>query len=70
MLKIYYIWLAEFGILSHVCENDLVIKANLEKVPFFNAPLYLENKEPIGKVDEIFGPIREYVKIALVVLLT
>ncbi|GAU97781.1 hypothetical protein RvY_09017 [Ramazzottius varieornatus] len=50
----------EFGSLEHPCENDLVLKSNLEKVPYFNAPIYLENKEPIGKVDEIFGPIRDY----------
>ncbi|OWA54278.1 putative H/ACA ribonucleoprotein complex subunit 1, partial [Hypsibius exemplaris] len=50
----------EFGVLTHPCENDLVLKSNLEKVPYFNAPIYLENKEPIGKVDEIFGPIRDY----------
>ncbi|OQV19457.1 putative H/ACA ribonucleoprotein complex subunit 1 [Hypsibius exemplaris] len=58
----------EFGVLTHPCENDLVLKSNLEKVPYFNAPIYLENKEPIGKVDEIFGPIRDYsvsVKLAL-----
>ena len=29
-----------------------------EKVPQFNAPIFLENKEQIGKVDEIFGPIK------------
>lgn len=30
-----------------------------EKVPYFNAPIYLQNKTPIGKVDEILGPINE-----------
>jgi len=29
------------------------------KVPYFNAPIYLENKTQIGKVDEILGPINE-----------
>ncbi len=29
------------------------------KVPYFNAPIYLSNKSPIGKVDEILGPINE-----------
>ena len=52
---------AEFGFLTHPCENDLVLKSTIEKVPYFNAPIFLENKEPIGKVDEIFGPIRDYV---------
>ena len=27
------------------------------KVPHFNAPIYLENKTQVGKVDEIFGAI-------------
>lgn len=35
------------------------------KVPYFNAPVYLENKEQIGKVDEIFGQIREFVSFPL-----
>ncbi len=28
-------------------------------MPFFNAPIYLQNKSQIGKVDEILGPINE-----------
>jgi len=28
-------------------------------IPYFNAPIYLENKTQIGKVDEILGPINE-----------
>lgn len=43
------------------CENDLVVKSLLEKVPYFNAPIYLENMQPIGKVDEILGPVKGYV---------
>jgi H/ACA ribonucleoprotein complex subunit 1 len=31
-----------------------------EKVPYFNAPIYLQNKTAIGKVDEILGPINEF----------
>ena len=43
----------------HTCEDDLVCKCTQErKVPQFNAPIYLENKQQIGKVDEIFGPIQ------------
>lgn len=30
-----------------------------EKVPYFNAPIYLQNKTTIGKVDEILGPINQ-----------
>merc|ERR1712066_1152774 len=29
-----------------------------EKIPHFNAPIYLENKTKIGKLDEIFGQIK------------
>ena len=29
------------------------------KVPYFNAPIYLQNKTQIGKIDEILGPINE-----------
>ncbi|XP_049516192.1 H/ACA ribonucleoprotein complex subunit 1 isoform X3 [Dermacentor silvarum] len=50
----------EFAYLSHPCQDDLVAKVTDERVPFFNAPLYLENKQQIGKVDEIFGPIKDY----------
>ena len=27
------------------------------KVPYFNGPIFLENKTQVGKVEEIFGPI-------------
>lgn len=29
------------------------------KIPYFNAPIYLENKQQIGKVDEILGPMNQ-----------
>ena len=47
----------------HPCENDLVCRGTNEKIPYFNAPLYLENKAQIGKVDDIFGAINEYVSL-------
>ena len=48
--------------MMHPCEDMIVLKAtNKDTVPFFNAPIYLENKQQVGKVDEIFGPIRDYV---------
>ena len=37
----------------------MVFKSTNEKIPYFNAPAFLENKQKIGKVDEIFGPINE-----------
>ena len=50
----------EVGYYMHACEGDLVCKSSHSKVPFFNAPLYLENKQRIGKVDDIFGPMTDY----------
>lgn len=52
----------ESGTMLHPCEDMIVIKSsNKDTVPFFNAPIFLENKQQVGKVDEIFGPIRDYV---------
>jgi H/ACA ribonucleoprotein complex subunit 1 len=45
----------------HACEGDAVTKLTNEKIPYFNAPIFLQNKTQIGKVDEIFGPINESV---------
>ncbi|KAI9207786.1 Gar1/Naf1 RNA binding region-domain-containing protein [Polychytrium aggregatum] len=47
------------GVFVHPCEGEMVCKSVNEKVPYFNAPIYLENKTQIGKVDEILGPINE-----------
>ncbi|XP_023158451.1 probable H/ACA ribonucleoprotein complex subunit 1 [Ceratitis capitata] len=48
------------GHYSYSCEGDLVCKVEIENVPYFNSPIFLENKEQIGKIDEIFGTIRDY----------
>ncbi|KIZ00737.1 H/ACA ribonucleoprotein complex subunit 1 [Monoraphidium neglectum] len=47
----------EAGSFSHPCEGEAVCKLTNEKVPYFNAPIYLENKTQIGKVEEILGAI-------------
>eukprot|EP01098_Paradermamoeba_levis_P005116 TRINITY_DN2173_c0_g4_i2.p1 TRINITY_DN2173_c0_g4~~TRINITY_DN2173_c0_g4_i2.p1 ORF type:complete len:204 (-),score=52.77 TRINITY_DN2173_c0_g4_i2:15-581(-) len=49
----------EMGQFLHPCENQLVCKSTNTKIPKFNSPIYLENKQEIGKVDEIFGPIND-----------
>lgn len=49
----------EISTFLHACEGDAVTKLTNEKIPYFNAPIYLQNKTQIGKVDEIFGPINE-----------
>lgn len=58
------------GEFMHPCEDDIVCKCTTQenKVPYFNAPVYLENKEQIGKVDEIFGQLRDFVSFNSVLL--
>ncbi|KAG0171968.1 H/ACA snoRNP pseudouridylase subunit [Apophysomyces sp. BC1034] len=47
------------GAFVHACEGELVCKSINTKIPYFNAPIYMENKTQIGKVDEILGPLNE-----------
>jgi len=55
--------LAEMGTYSHECEGDMVCDStNTEKVPYFNAPMYLENKTKIGSVEEVFGNTTQLVR--------
>lgn len=37
----------------------MVCRSTNKKIPYFNAPVFLENKAQIGKVDEILGPLNE-----------
>lgn len=47
-------------------QDDLVAKIDIEQIPYFNAPIYTEDKQQIGKIDEIFGNIKDsYVSIKL-----
>ena len=55
----------EIGEFMHPCEGDLVCKNTNEKIPYFNAPVYLENKSQVGKVDDIFGPIKDNVSTVI-----
>jgi H/ACA ribonucleoprotein complex subunit 1 len=44
----------------HAVEDEMLCSSTMpDKVPYFNAPIYLQNKAIIGKVDEILGPINE-----------
>lgn len=38
-----------------------MVKTIIDDVPYFNAPVYLDNKQQVGKIDEIFGSLRDYV---------
>ncbi|KAL5354121.1 hypothetical protein V496_00264 [Pseudogymnoascus sp. VKM F-4515 (FW-2607)] len=49
----------ELGSFLHACEGEMVCESTNTKIPYFNAPIYLENKTSIGKVDEILGPINQ-----------
>jgi hypothetical protein len=59
----FFCFIVELGFFHHPCEDALVIKCTNEKIPYFNAPLFLENKQHVGKVDEIFGPITDFVSL-------
>ncbi|KAH6918854.1 Gar1/Naf1 RNA binding region-domain-containing protein [Coprinopsis sp. MPI-PUGE-AT-0042] len=48
------------GSFIHAVEDEMLCSSLMpDKVPYFNAPIYLQNKSQIGKVDEILGPINE-----------
>lgn len=49
----------EMGTFMHATEGEMVCSSINPKIPYFNAPIYLENKSPVGKVDEILGPINQ-----------
>jgi H/ACA ribonucleoprotein complex subunit 1 len=50
----------EMGLFVHAVEDEMLCSSLMaDKVPYFNAPIYLQNKSVIGKVDEILGPINE-----------
>ncbi len=55
--------MAEMGEFMHPAEGFMVYKSTHSKIPYFNAPIYLENKSQIGKVDEIFGAIEDVVRV-------
>jgi len=59
---------AELGFFVHATEGEMVCKSTHEKIPYFNAPIYLQNKEQIGKVEEVLGPIKEVVIILLIAI--
>jgi H/ACA ribonucleoprotein complex subunit 1 len=50
----------EIGSFQHPVESEMLCSLTQPtKVPYFNAPIYLQNKTQIGKIDEILGPINE-----------
>ncbi|KAK7540528.1 Gar1/Naf1 RNA binding region-domain-containing protein [Phyllosticta citribraziliensis] len=49
----------EMGKFTHACEGEIICESINTKIPYFNAPIFLENKTSIGKVDEILGPVNQ-----------
>ena len=64
-----FLHFSEIGTFWQPCEDDAVCRCTNEKIPYFNAPIFLENKTQIGKIDEIFGPIRDFVSFEFAVQL-
>ncbi len=59
-IVLFLIFFSEMGTFVHAVEDEMLCSSLLpDKVPYFNAPIYLQNKSVIGKVDEILGPINE-----------
>ncbi|KAI0453948.1 Gar1-domain-containing protein [Xylaria acuta] len=51
----------EMGSFMHACEGEMVCSSvsAQNKIPQFNAQIFLENKTAVGKVDEVLGPINQ-----------
>ncbi|KAF2870957.1 Gar1/Naf1 RNA binding region-domain-containing protein [Massariosphaeria phaeospora] len=49
----------EMGTFVHDVEGEMFCQSINVKIPYFNAPIYLENKTPVGKVDEVLGPLNQ-----------
>ncbi|KAI1826314.1 Gar1/Naf1 RNA binding region-domain-containing protein [Xylaria intraflava] len=49
------------GSFMHACEGEMVCSSvsAQNKIPQFNAQIFLENKTAVGKVDEVLGPINQ-----------
>lgn len=71
ILYLTYISLTtEVGEIMHACQEELVCKCTLnEQVPYFNGRIFVENKQEIGKIDEILGPIHQFVSITSCLLI-
>ena len=47
------------GKFVHDVEGEMMCESTNTKIPYFNAPIYLESKTQVGKVDEILGPLNQ-----------
>ena len=54
--------ITEVGEVIHSSEaNQLLCKCTITQVPWYSKAVYLETKAEIGKVDEILGPVTDFV---------
>ena len=52
----------EVGKVMHPVEEFVLVKNELkDKVPIFGRPVYLDGKKKIGLIDDVLGPINEFV---------
>lgn len=42
---------------SHACEGDIIAMVDGNRVPLLARMIYTANKQLIGKVDDVFGPM-------------
>uniref|UniRef100_A0A182Q8K3 Uncharacterized protein n=1 Tax=Anopheles farauti TaxID=69004 RepID=A0A182Q8K3_9DIPT len=57
------------GYYDYPCQEDLIAKVEVENVPFFNAPIYMEGEKLIGKEDVVVvASEAEVVLVGLVVV--
>jgi H/ACA ribonucleoprotein complex subunit 1 len=57
----------QLGEFTHTCEGFMICKATHVNCPLINRPVFYENKDKIGVVDEVFGPINAFVNINLTI---
>ena len=52
----------EVGVVMHPVEEYILVKNELkDKVPIFGRPVYINDKKKIGMIDDVLGPINEFV---------
>lgn len=51
----------EMGSFMQACEGDIVCRSINVKIPYFNAPIYLENKTQVGESGRNLGSIKRSV---------
>ena len=51
------------GKVMHPVENYILVKHELkDKVPIFGRPVYIKDKKKIGMIDDVLGPINDFVR--------